>query len=79
MQRRGFFASIVAATALGPFASRARPENLWRIGYLTGGSAAGPSFEGFCKRMAELGYVEGSTSLSISPCRGVLPTAALLS
>jgi putative ABC transport system substrate-binding protein len=60
MQRRAFFASIVAATALGPFASRARPENLWRIGYLTGGSAAGPSFEGFCKRMAELGYVEGS-------------------
>jgi putative ABC transport system substrate-binding protein len=60
MQRRAFFASIVAATALRPFASRARQEKLWRIGYLTGGSAEGPTFEVFRKRMAELGYVEGS-------------------
>ncbi len=59
MRRRDFI-NLVGAAAAWPFAARAQQaDHLFRIGYLSEGSAATPSFDEFRAGMRDLGYVEG--------------------
>jgi putative tryptophan/tyrosine transport system substrate-binding protein len=60
MKRRKFIAALGGAAAW-PLVARAQQERVWRVGYLSLGSAAeNPSFDAFRFKLADLGYVEGT-------------------
>ena len=60
-ERRQLILAIAACAAAVPFASFSQQKGkTWRVGYLSGGSAA-PS--GFLHGMRELGYIEGKNLL----------------
>jgi putative ABC transport system substrate-binding protein len=64
MRRRDFiaiFAGTAAASVLGARFPRAQPGKLWRIGFISGGTAVPTDkpFTAFALGMRELGYIEG--------------------
>lgn len=64
MRRRdfiGIFAGTAAVSVLSARFPRAQPERLWRIGFISGGTAVPTEkpFTAFALGMHELGYVEG--------------------
>ena len=61
-RRRKMIVVLGAGAFAAPFASLSQQKGkVWRVGYLSGGSASPPS--GFLQGMRELGYVEGKNLL----------------
>jgi len=62
--RRNFITLLGGAAAAWPFAARAQPTRVWRVGYLVQGTAAFSELdvsilEAFRLKLRDLGYVEG--------------------
>ncbi|HEY2988169.1 MAG TPA: ABC transporter substrate-binding protein [Candidatus Binatia bacterium] len=57
MKRTGSFLALVLLVFLGP--DRVRAEKIYRIGAAVANDQSIPAIEGFQKKMAELGYIDG--------------------
>src|SRR5262245_29939292 len=73
INRRTFFATVVAGLLAAPLVARAQTARVWRIGYLThdAAEAANPTMVAFRQRLRELGYAEGqNVALEIRAAEG---------
>jgi putative tryptophan/tyrosine transport system substrate-binding protein len=70
--RRREFIGVLGGAAAWPVVTRAQQTKVWRVGYLSGGSAtklAVAMTDAFRVKLQDLGYVEG-TNLTLDVRRG---------